>query len=166
MRKRLAKLSDLEFFMLMAKAKELELVIKSAIVVETAMEDLFSAAFEKPQYIFDMNMKYEQKIGIALAIGLDERFKAPLTTLANLRNKFAHNLNVAFGKDEAKNFFGTFHKIDRAIARDNYYSLMDGDGSAFEKLAADELFIISVITLRAAIISTTMALDLGSPKAG
>lgn len=155
MAKRLARLTDEEFYELMSKAEPFEIVIKSAIVVESEIEEIFDLAFDEPKHLLIMNMTYEQKMALALAIGLNTRFKPVLKALASIRNKFAHNLDAKFGKAEANSFFATFDKVDKRVIKENYERLSRRRGEAFNNLPPEDLFILSVITLRAAVLTAS-----------
>lgn len=153
MAKRLARLSDEDFYRFMAKADPFEIVIKSAIIIESEIEEIFDIAFEAPKHLLTMGMTYEQKMALVLAIGLDERFKPVLKALATVRNKFAHNLDVVFGSDEAKGFYSNFSKIDRKLIKENYDRLSLNRGLPFDHIPPEDLFILCVITLRAAVLA-------------
>ncbi|MGQ8634410.1 hypothetical protein ACUTJJ_23335 [Agrobacterium sp. DKPNP3] len=156
MGKRLERLSDQDFFTLLAKADDFAIVIKSAIIIEAEIEELFAAALPNPRHLFGLRLTYEFKVTLAVAVGLDERFLPVLKALASIRNDFAHKLNVGFELDDrARNLYATFHKYDRKLVRENYEALSEGRGTAFDDLTASDLFIMSVITLRAAIIAAT-----------
>ncbi len=157
MRKRLVRLSDASFYLLAAVAEPFELVIKSAIVIESELEAIFEEKFSTPRHLYDLGLTYEQKVLLVLALGLDDRLKPPLIALSNLRNKFAHNLEVTFGIDQAKSFYSAFSKSDKKIVRENYESLSRSPKIAFDDLAASELFALCVTTLRAAIIAAKIA---------
>ncbi len=156
-RKRLVRLSDASFYLLAAVAEPFELVIKSAIVIESELEAIFEEKFSTPRHLYDLGLTYEQKVLLVLALGLDDRLKPPLIALSNLRNKFAHNLEVTFGIDQAKSFYSAFSKSDKKIVRENYESLSRSPKIAFDDLAASELFALCVTTLRAAIIAAKIA---------
>jgi hypothetical protein len=151
MAKRLARLEDKDFYALMGDASDFEMIIKSAIVIESEIEEIFGKAFLEPDRLLKMRLTYDQKVELLLALGLQVRFGPPLRALANLRNKFAHNIDAEFSKDDADNFFASFDKYDRTIVLDNYNKTKLAPGP-FKDLHQSNLFLLCVISLRAAII--------------
>lgn len=151
MPKALIRLTDQEFYSLMARVEPFEMVIKSAIVIEGEIEEIFNKAFFDPARLTKMELRYEQKVELVLALGLDERFGPPLRSLAKLRNVFAHNLEAKFSKSEADNFYSSFHKKDRKITHDTYERMDRALTTPFDEIEPAELYVLSVISLRAAI---------------
>lgn len=151
MAKPLNRLSDSDFFNLMAVAPPFEMVIKSAIVIESEIEELFNRAFLDVKRIHKMELRYEQKIELALALGVHERFGPPLRNLAKVRNVFAHQADASFSLTYANDFYFALDKIDRRVVQENY-RLMEGKrGVVFDDLPPEEKFVLVVVTLRAAI---------------
>ena len=140
---------------MLVNSETFAMVIKSAIVIESEIEEIFSAVFANPKHLFDLKLNYEHKIALVLSLGLDDRFKPPLGNLATLRNKFAHRLDVGFGMDEAKNFYSTFDAIDQSHMK---YEYANFGGKPFEELPPEDLFIICIVTLRAAILAASQRL--------
>lgn len=153
MPKPLRRPSDIEFFNLMATAKPFEMVIKSAMVIESEIEEIFNRAFIEPTRVHKMDLRYEQKLELALALGLDERFGPPLRNLAKVRNIFAHQIDATFSNAQANDFFSSFHKLDKKIIIDNYGHIAPGRAVPFDQVLPEEKFVLCVVTLRAAILT-------------
>ncbi|TCA31994.1 hypothetical protein E0H66_23020 [Rhizobium leguminosarum bv. viciae] len=166
--KPLTRLSDSDFFNLMAVAPPFEMVIKSAIIIESEIEELFNRAFLDVKRIHKMELRYEQKIELALALGVDGRFGAPLRNLAKVRNVFAHQADAEFSLTHANDLYFALDKIDRRLVNENYSLMQSKRGVAFDALPPEEKFVLVVVTVRAAIkvaqLQTSQLLKPNSPN--
>ncbi len=158
MAKPLRRLSDAEFYKMMADAEPFEAVIKSAIVIESEIEAFFDVAFMDPARLLKMELRYEQKVHLLLALGMDARFSSPLKSLANLRNRFAHNLDATFSVSDADNFFTAFTKQDQKMVRDSYHGLRKTEETPFDMQDPLDKFVLCVVWLRAALVVATQSI--------
>jgi hypothetical protein len=70
------------------------------------MEFIVVAAPSPAQLKFD-EMEFSGKVRLALILGLDTEFKAVLSAIGNLRNKFSHKLGMTLGTDECLNLLAS-----------------------------------------------------------
>ncbi|UXR90941.1 hypothetical protein [Agrobacterium tumefaciens] len=155
MSKRLHRMSDPEFYSLIAEAPVFEAIIKGAIGVEVEMEEVFSLHFVDFDSLVEMRLTYDQKVKLMIAIGLERRFASPLMALAKIRNRFAHNLDAQFSASDADNFYATFAKEDRRIMETSLSRIQDGmppDGHPreFKEFDGRDKLALCIVTLRSA----------------
>jgi hypothetical protein len=53
-------------------------------------------------------MEFFEKVQLALAFGINAELQPALNAIGNLRNKFAHKLDMKIGEEEANNLIATF----------------------------------------------------------
>jgi hypothetical protein len=153
MSKRLRRMSDPEFYSLIAGAPVLEAIIKGAIGVEVEMEELFSLHFVDFESLVEMRLTYDQKVKLTIAIGLERRLSSPLMALAKIRNRFAHNLDSEFSDSDADNFYAAFAKEDRRIMETSLSRIQDASGDqskGFKEFEGRDKLALCIVTLRSA----------------
>ena len=92
--------------------KDLFLVLKSHLFVESLMNKLIEKAFPKPSFI--TKKSFSEKIKLFEAIGLDNEdteLRSILFILNDIRNEFAHNFNFKLSSKEAAGYLKKF-KVD------------------------------------------------------
>ncbi|EPE95691.1 hypothetical protein [Rhizobium grahamii] len=158
MAKPLKRISDEEFYAMMADATPFEAVIRSAIVIETEIEEIFRLAFADPSAITDLKLTYAQKVGLVIGLGMDPRLATPLKALAKLRNDFAHKLDAKFDNSDADNFYSSFAKEDKKVINEVLRAMpgnkkTDGTHRAFKEFEERKKLSLCVVTLRSAIVA-------------
>jgi hypothetical protein len=87
---------------------DLGCVLRGHIHIENSIDIFLKKTFQKQKYLDKADLTYHQKVSLALSVGLHEDLASPLQHVGNLRNKFAHNLGIKLGKQEADNFYKSF----------------------------------------------------------
>ncbi|TXN41431.1 hypothetical protein FV232_24760 [Methylobacterium sp. WL30] len=83
---------------------ELGAVVRGHIYIESELIDFIRARLPNPAGIKDLEIDYYGRIKLAIALGLDESFGPSLKFVGTLRNRFAHRLDAAIGKQDADAF--------------------------------------------------------------
>ena len=134
---------------------DLGVVIRSHIHIEAKLNELFEVIFNQPKYLESMNLEYHQKVQIALACGLDERFGAPLNTIGTIRNNFAHKLNAELGKNEVDSIYKSFSGDDKNLIQVSYKKMKKhfhrNGPNSISKLSPGDGYTLLIIALRAAL---------------
>jgi hypothetical protein len=156
--KPLNRISDEEFYALIANASPFEAVIKSAIVIETEIEEIFRLAFVDPSAIHQLKLTYAQKVGIVIGLGLEPRLATPLRALSKMRNDFAHKLDAKFDSSDADNFYSSFAKEDRKVINDTLRAMPGnmkphGMPRAFAEFDERRKLSLCIVTLRSAMVA-------------
>ncbi|MEQ8409744.1 MAG: hypothetical protein RKH07_15865 [Gammaproteobacteria bacterium] len=135
---------------------DLGCVIRGHIHVEAELDNFIQLRTSHPDQLKGADLTYDQKIHLALALGLPTVLKSPLQYLGKVRNSFAHNLNRSIGKEEAGNFYKTFASeekeyINEVIERVN--AKTDGPDKKLKTMPVKEQFAMHVISLEASLYS-------------
>jgi hypothetical protein len=106
LRKRIEALS-----IVLAKDDDLGKVVRAHIYVENELIDfMFFAAHCPDQQTKLLKKKlwdYDDKVSLALMLGLNSELSKPLNAAGGLRNAFAHNLDMKIGEEQAKDLSKT-----------------------------------------------------------
>ena len=82
-------------------------IIRASIYIEHELQDfIFIAAPCPDQLRFDY-MEFSEKVHLALVLGLNAELKMALNAIGNLRNKFAHRLDMKIEEDKVKNMIAS-----------------------------------------------------------
>ncbi len=90
---------------------ELGLVIRAHIHIESGINELLDVAVPHPKQL--PHLRYEQKLKLACALGLQERLFKPLNILGHIRNAFGHNLNTSISEVNVNDLYGALAEQDR-----------------------------------------------------
>ena len=86
---------------------DLGMVVRAHIVIEHELQEFVLLAAPNPSELKFKEMDYDEKVRLALVLGLDPELKAALKAAGTLRNRFSHKLEMKLGEQEAKNLFAT-----------------------------------------------------------
>jgi hypothetical protein len=104
---------------------------------------------------------YDQRIKIAVALGLDPRFASPLRAFGRIRNKFAHTIGYQLDDDAVRGVYEAFHATDKQIIQSIYAKLRASfpeRPGRMDDLAAQEKVTLYAVALRKIIVSFRMHL--------
>lgn len=127
---------------------ELGVVLRAHFYVEAELEALIKALLPFPNEI--PRLRYEQKLKLACALGLDKSTFPPLKALGDLRNSFGHRIGASLTPDMAKVLFESLSIDDRGIVLSGYNttrSQMEADLPSFELLGPKDAFVIVAVAL-------------------
>lgn len=99
---------------------DLGIVLRSHIYLEHEIKEFILASASNPKQIKFSDFDYDKVVALALALGLDPSLKAPLLAIGNLRNRFAHNLDMALTRQEANNIYNTLSAAMKADIQQGY----------------------------------------------
>lgn len=149
--------ADQDFFYRdLTAAEPLVAVLKAALYIESQVVHLLESHLG-PEYLNKMDLTYSQRVFLAAAVGMPPRLIEPLKALGEIRNKFAHQLDATLSKNEADNFYKTFHEIEKDIIQGVYRSTIRPKHSKlpsrFKSLPPIDRFTVCVVALRAALLA-------------
>lgn len=134
-----------------SKEDELGVVVRSQIYVENELVNLLNHLIPSPEHLDKVRLGYNQRIHLALAMGLDPSFGPPLKALGKLRNDYAHQLGSHLTKDRTDAFYGTFDADFRQIISGSFARTREVAGPEsvgdWNSLEPKDKFILYVIVL-------------------
>jgi len=95
---------DEGFYEALQQEDHLGVVIRSHIYIEHEVVELLKASWLDYACVAKMNLRYEQKVELAGAVGLEDSFLPPLRKLGKIRNDFAHRLGTNLTRQREDEF--------------------------------------------------------------
>jgi len=135
---------------------ELGMVIRAHIHIECHLNELLDMVIPYQKYLKAMQLDYAGKVNLAGATGLRPDIVRPLLALGGLRNEMAHKLGTKITKSRERDIYKTFgadgkHNIQQSYERTRR-KLRTGKGPKLKELDPPDLFVLMVVTLRAALL--------------
>jgi hypothetical protein len=151
-----AKERDQAFYLALQGDDDLGLVVRAHIHIEHELREFVKAAAISPDQVRFSQTDYEGTVRLALILGLSTEFKAPLTALGGLRNKFSHRLDMKIGDQEANGIYDSLGPAGKSVVQHSYASVRrdaaDGRHPAnFKDLPPKDRLMVSLVSLRGGI---------------
>ena len=99
---------------------DLGVVIRAHILIESKLEAFLRRRIPRYKYLEEKRFSYAAKIDLALAMGLNPRFSAPLRKLGQIRNDFAHKPGMKLSNRHVTDLFGALDAEDRRIVLESF----------------------------------------------
>jgi hypothetical protein len=98
----------------LTKEDDLGRVIRAHIYIEHELRDFIFFAAPNPEFVkrFD-GVEFSEKVHLALLLGLNRDLRSALSAMGNLRNKFAHALDMKIKEEEVKSLIATLPPVHR-----------------------------------------------------
>jgi hypothetical protein len=114
------------------------------------------AAAISPDQVRFSQTDYEGTVRLALILGLSTEFKAALTALGGLRNKFSHRLDMKIGDQEANGIYDSLGPVGQSVVQDSYASVRrdavdEKHPANFKDLPPKDRLMVSLVSLRGGI---------------
>lgn len=84
---------------------EMGAVIRVHIRIENLLIQTIECLLPHPKYLPKLNLDYDSRVTLALALGLKEQFGRPFRSFGKLRNDFAHKLDTTLTKQAVNNLY-------------------------------------------------------------
>lgn len=135
---------------------DLGAVVRAHIHIEAALTELIESQLVAPEHLQKMDLEYHDRVKLALACGLNERFAGPLNALGTLRNNFAHKLGMKLGANEVNSLYEAFGSEDKDKIQQSYQRtkkrIKDKVPKSFSKLEPKDRFSLIAITLQSIVV--------------
>lgn len=142
--------SDAAFFHALLGEDPLGAVVRAHIHVEARVYQVLAALTPHPGHLPN-NLRYEQRVRMAVALGLNEEILQPLKVLGDIRNEFAHSLDVTLTDAMVERLWQTFSQENQKIIREAYantHAQLSQQGMPeYEKSDARHRFIMMAVTI-------------------
>jgi len=112
------------FYRVLEGEDDLGMVIRAHIHIEHELREFILAAAPRPTEVKFSDYDFTSTLKLALTLGLNPEFKAALTALGTLRNKFAHRLDMKLTEQEAKQIYQALSAEVRAEAHKGWSSML------------------------------------------
>lgn len=129
-------------------------ILRGHIHIENRLDQFLSIIAKNEEQLRKADLRYSQKVALALALGLPSWLASPLNYIGKLRNEFAHNLDRKIGKQEVDNFYRTFpgeEKISIQKATSNTHKRMKQPDIPFKEMPEIDQFRMCAMTVEAAV---------------
>ncbi len=128
---------------------DLGVVIRAHIHIEEYIEKFLILKTDF-QYVKKMNLDFSEKLLLAVSLGFNNDLYAPLVSLSNIRNKFAHKTDSVLTKSDVNNLYKSFapeHKEGLQEIIRNNSDRPEGLATKYADLALSEKFVLMVMSL-------------------
>jgi hypothetical protein len=115
---------ELAFFQALEGDDDLGMVVRAHIHLEHELREFILAAAPRPAEVKFSDYDFASTVRLALVLGLDPTLKAGLTSLATLRNKFAHKLDAKLIEQDAKQLYSALSSADKADLHQAYSAML------------------------------------------
>jgi len=147
---------DDAFYAMLYREDALGVVIKGAIFVENQLIRFIEENVVDAKYADSAARSFQGRSDLAVALGLAQRFRAPLKVLGEIRNGFAHKLDASIEAEPVNRFLNSFTPEDRERFLGSYRNTMNRQAwegvLTFAQSEPIQQFRVLVIALRAALI--------------
>lgn len=150
---------DKDFSKHLLSEDELGAVIRAHIHVEASVRDFVDIFLMRPSHL--PRLRYEDRLRLAVALGLREDFLPSLKYLGDIRNLFGHNLAAQITEDITTKLHSLLPPEMQKDVIENFMTASTADGSApreFSSIRPKEQFIIIVATLKGTLVGYVSAI--------
>lgn len=127
----MAEDKDEQFVEAITTEDELGSVIRSHIYIEHELSEFIRASCPNSDAL--KGFEYSEKIRIAIALGLDSKWKPALELIGAIRNRFAHRLDYQITPQDAAAFSKSFTDFAQADIVAGYQDMREISASPFPK---------------------------------
>jgi len=138
------------FFNSIRGEDQLGAVVRAHIHIEARLSQLLEALTPDPKHL--PNLRYEQRLRLAVALGLSASILAPLKILGEIRNAFGHRLDVTLTTNMVDQLFAAF-------TPDHQATICKAYASTQSRLAANGMPPLQQADPRIKFIMIAVALD-------
>lgn len=140
----------------MSSEDDLGVALRAAIYIENQMDLLIQKVSWSERAVARLNLDYTSKIDLALILGLEERFRPPLSCIGSIRNRFAHQITTSINKSDADGLYECLSPEEKNIIQQTYDKTRSKTASKrpkkFSSLNPLDRFKIIAIALRGALV--------------
>lgn len=143
-------------FAILAKNDALEITIKGAIFIESRLIEFIEDRLVSPAHLKPMDLSFEDRVYLAIALGLRPSLQSPLKTMASIRNKFAHRTDADITQSDLDNLHNSMSAEDKKVVESTYQRTRKKTGAKrparFKSQPLLDQYVHYILTLRGAII--------------
>jgi len=156
---------DAAFLSSLLGEDELGVVVRAHIHIEAQLNELLRVMVSAPDLL--PRMRFEQRVNLAGALGLDPGALPPLKELANIRNAFGHRHDVSLTTGMVQQLWDALSHDDKDAVLAGYettrHQFPERQMPAFERLGPRDKFIPIAAALHKLVISARLEVAEGGP---
>lgn len=114
-------------------AEDMSVAIKSHLRVESLLDEFLKAASPRPKFLTKVARTYENKVGLALLLGLPTEHETSLRSLGKIRNRFAHDSEAVWRQDLLDDLYRSFPEEKRDFIQMFFCRIRELDPSLAER---------------------------------
>lgn len=135
---------------------EMGAVVRAHIRIENLLIQTIECLLPHPKHLKKLNLDYDARVTLALALGLKEQFGPPFRALGKLRNDFAHKSDTSLTKQVVSNLYDSLSSDDKEQVQACFKRIKDGNEETrhikrFSELEPRDQFKLIAITLWAVV---------------
>jgi hypothetical protein len=142
---------DKNFLSALLAEDELGVVIRAHIYIEASLNEFNEACIPVPQHI--PNLRFQQRIDLACALGLKPEYGPALKVLGHMRNAFAHKLNTKLTRESVEKLYCALSKTAKEAVEQSFRKtksqLLAEKGPDFQNLEPKDQFVLIAVSLNA-----------------
>jgi hypothetical protein len=147
----MAELTEEQFHADLQNEDDLGAVIRGHLHIEHCLNELLKRQIPFFDRLEKVNLDYEVKVVLAIAMGLNSAYEKPLKGIGLLRNKYAHRPRFNISASDTNNLYETFSVDDRNIIQGAYQRTnknLSRQNIPFSKHEPIDQFILLAVTVR------------------
>lgn len=113
-----------KLFSLLEGEDDLGVVLRAHIVIEHELKDFVMASAPKPEHVKFSDYDYDGVVTLACILGLSPELKPALSSIGNLRNKFAHELDMKLADQQTNNLYKLLSGSIKSNVQEAYADLL------------------------------------------
>jgi hypothetical protein len=149
---------DEDFLASLFGEDELGVVVRAHIHIEAQLNELLRHLVPEPSFL--PRLRFEQRVNLAVALGLFEAALGPLKKLGDIRNAFGHKLKVSLTREMVDDLWSTFTPEHKAIVLGAHEAarkaLPDKRLPDFDQLGPRDKFISIAVSLDKMLLSSQL----------
>lgn len=146
-----------EFYRILLQEDELGRVLRTHLIIEHELNKLIALSVVDPLPLDRINMDYEDKVHLAVAIGLNSEWAPSLLNIGKIRNKFAHNLKTNLDDNIVKALYSTLPSLGKEAVQGAYKKNKEQSerwrNIAFGDLKPADKFVLLAVNFRGMLIA-------------
>lgn len=133
--------------------EELVAVIRGHLYLESQLNRLIDTLLPFPDQISDSRLGWPQRVDLALALGLEDRYGPPLRKMGKIRNLFAHDPSCGLDDSDVRALYDSLAKEDKDVVLLSFSitkdKMPDVGAKSFALLSIRDRFTLIVVALHA-----------------
>ena len=133
--------------------EDLIAAVRGHLYIEIQLNRLIERLVPYPEEIANSKLGWQQRVELALGLGLKSQYGPPLKKLGNIRNKFAHSPNASIEDKDIMELYQCLHREAQDVVLESFRHTQgqvdDPIEGEFNDLSAKDRFTLIVVALNA-----------------